>query len=116
MILIQIFLIVGFLVLLVWLITNPSSYQMRALTKIFAILFFIIAIITVIFPDTTNDIAHWFGVARGADLLLYILTMAFIFGMFSSYIQEKRLQKRIVILARKIAIIETDQRNIDKSK
>jgi hypothetical protein len=40
----------------------------------------------------------------------------FIFGMFNSYVSEKRLQKKIVVLARKIAILESNQRNIDSKK
>ena len=110
MILIQLLLVVGFLVVLLWLIANPTSIQMRAWSKILAILFVIVAIIAVIFPNITNDAAHWLGVSRGADLLLYILTMAFIYEMLSLYIQGKRNQKRIVSLTRKIAIIEANQK------
>jgi len=116
MILIQLFLVVGFLAFLLWLIANPSSYQIHAWTKILAILFVIVAILTILFPNITNDIAHSLGVSRGADLLLYILTMAFIFGMFNSYIQEKRLQKRMVLLARRVAINEANQRTNNRFK
>jgi hypothetical protein len=106
MILIQTILIIGFLIFLLKVLANPVSYQLRAWTKILAALFVLIAIVTVSFPNITNTIAHWVGVTRGADLLLYILTLAFIFGMFSSYTREQRLQKRIVLLARKIALLE----------
>jgi hypothetical protein len=114
MILIQVLLIIGFLIFLWWVLSNPSSYQVRAWTKILASLFVLLAILTVIFPDSTNSIAHWVGVGRGADLLLYILTLAFIFVMFNSYIQEKRLQKRIVLLARRLAIIEANMKTNKK--
>jgi hypothetical protein len=113
MILIQLFLIVAFLIFLWWVLANPASYQVHAWTKILATIFVVIAIVTVIFPNSTNSIAHWLGVTRGADLLLYLLTLAFIFAMFNSYMQEKRLQKRIVLLARKIAILEA---NLKKEK
>lgn len=110
MILIQVILITGFLFFLYEVLANPYSYQLRAMTKLLAIGFVFIAIFTVIFPNVTNMIAKDLGVTRGADLLLYLLTLAFIFTIFNAYIQEKRLQKRIVILARKIAIIEANQR------
>lgn len=110
MILIQLILIIGFVVFLLRVLADPASYQLRAWTKILATLFVIAAILSVIFPDATNTIAHRAGVGRGADLLLYLLTLAFIFVMFNSYTQEKRLQKRIVLLARKVAIIEANQR------
>jgi hypothetical protein len=113
MILIQLILIVGFLLFLWQLLANPLSYNVRAWTKILAILFVIIGLVAIAFPNITNKIAHIVGVSTGANLLIYILTLAFIFAMFNSYTNEKRLQKRIVLLARKIAIIEANQRNKD---
>ena len=110
MIAIQIILIAGFLVVLYRVLADPNSYQFRAWTKILAILFVIAAILAVLFPNTTNTIAHWAGVSRGADLLLYLLTVAFILSIFSIYTQEKRQQKRMVILARKLAILEANLR------
>jgi hypothetical protein len=109
MILIQAILVVGFLIFLFRVLSNPSSYQLRAWTKILSIIFVCAAILTVLFPNSTNTVAHWLGVSRGADLLLYLLTLAFIYTIFNGYVQEKRLQKRIVSLARKIAIIEANQ-------
>ena len=114
MILIQVLLIIGFLVFLFRVIANPASYQLRAWMKILSAFFVFVAIVTVVFPNSTNSVAHALGVSRGADLLLYILTLAFIFGTFHSYIQEQQLQKRIVLLARKIAIIEANQRAAKK--
>ena len=108
MILIQLILILGFMVLLYRVLVNPVGYQLRAMTKILAILFIIIAVITVIFPNATNTIAHAVGVSRGADLLLYILTLAFIFAMFNSYIQSKRNQERMVHIVRALAISEAN--------
>jgi hypothetical protein len=112
MILIQIILILAFIVFLFRFLSNPSSYQIRAWTKILAVLFVILAVITVLFPNSTNAVAHWLGISRGADLLLYFLTLVVIFFIFNSYIQEKRLQKKIVILARKIAIMEANHKKI----
>jgi len=108
---IQLILILGFLIFLFRVLANPGSHQLRAWTKIVVILFVLAAILAILFPDTTNTIANWMGVKRGADLLLYLLTLAFIFAIFYGYIQSKRLQKRIVSLARKIAIIEANQKN-----
>ena len=108
MIAIQAVLVVGFVAFLFKVLSNPASYQLRAWTKILAILFVMAAIVTVLFPNSTNTVAHWLGVSRGADLLLYLLTLAFIFSLFNGYTHEKRLQKRIVLLARKVAILEAN--------
>jgi hypothetical protein len=113
---IQIILIISFIVFLFWVLASPNSYKVRAWTKLLTIIFVTAAIVTILFPNSTNRLAHLVGVSRGADLLLYILTLVFIFGMFNSYVSEKRLQKKIVVLARKIAILESNQRNIDSKK
>lgn len=116
MILIQIILIVGFLLLLYRVLANPESYRLSAGIKILAILFVLVAIVTVLFPNSTNALAHKVGVSRGADLLLYLLALAFIFAMFNSYIQGKRQERRIVLLARKIAILEANERKAKDKK
>ena len=35
-------------------------------------LFFALGVFFVLFPETTNKIAHWVGVSRGADLLFFL--------------------------------------------
>ena len=114
MILIQVILITGFLVFLSRILINPRSYQLKAWTKIFAILFALTAILAILLPDTTNHLANWVGVGRGADLLLYLLAVSFIFLILHIYVQEKRQQKEIVLLARKIAIMEANSRKTNQ--
>lgn len=109
MILIQTILIVAFLVILGRFLVNPNSYQMKAWQKIFAIMFFLAAIFSVLLPDDLNTVAHFVGVGRGADLLLYLLTLAFIFLVFHLYIGEKQNQRLLVSLARRVAIIDANQ-------
>jgi hypothetical protein len=108
MIAIQVILIIAFAVFLLRLVTNPNSYQIKAWAKILGVLLVLAAVGAVLFPDSSNTVAHWVGVSRGADLLLYMLTLAFIFVVLNIYISEKQNQRRIVSLARKIAILEAE--------
>jgi hypothetical protein len=108
---IQIVLIVGFVLLLGRFLANPNSYQIKAWKKITGILLVLLAIVAVLFPDTLNHIANWVGVGRGADLLLYLLAIAFIFVVFGQYISSKQEQQRVVQLARKIALLEAEMDN-----
>jgi len=89
-----------------WFLINRNTYKARAWKKIAMIIFTILAVIVVWFPNTSNTIAHKVGVGRGADLLLYLLALAFIFSTLSLYIKHKEDQRHIVILARRIALIE----------
>lgn len=110
MILIQVILILAFALLLIKFLANPNSYQMKAWKKIIGVLFVALAVLAVLFPGALNHVANFFGVGRGADLLLYLLTLAFIFVVFSQYVNAKQEQKRFVKLARKMAIIEARSR------
>jgi heme A synthase len=93
---IQIILVLGFMFFLWWFLSNPTSHQIRAWTKILMLLFTLLAIIGVIFPDATNSLANYMGVKTGANLLLYLLTLAFVFTAISSYLKSKRDEKKLV--------------------
>lgn len=60
----------------------------------------------VLFPEATNKLAHIFGIGRGADLLLYLLALAFIASTLTNYLHQQEQRDAIFRLARKIAIIE----------
>jgi len=109
-ILIQLFLILGFIAILLRFLRSHGTYQARAWKKILGILFTLGGILVVLFPESSNDVAHWVGVSRGADLLLYILTVVFIFVVLSLYVKDKQENQRIVQLARKVAILDAEMR------
>jgi len=106
MIAIQIILVLGFLFLFWRFLSNPGSHQVHAWIKILTFLFTVLAVVAVIFPDTANRLAHAVGVKTGANLLLYVLTLAFIFVVINIYSRGKEDERRRVILVRKIALLE----------
>ena len=103
---IKVLLIAAFSLLLWRFLTNPFSSQVRAGKKIVGVIFTLIGIFVIAFPDSSNTVAHVVGVTRGADLLLYLMSIAFIFSGISLYIKEKQDQKRLALLTRKVAILE----------
>lgn len=107
--LIQALLVIAFLIFLIKFIADPNSYRTKAWKKIIGILFVLVAIVAVLVPDMLNKAAHVVGVGRGADLLLYLLTLAFIFTSFNNYASSRQEQKRLVKLARRMAITEANQ-------
>ena len=110
MILIQVILIAGFLWLLIKLLGGPHGSRVNAWKKIIGLGFIVIAISAVLFPEISNKIAHWVGVGRGADLLLYILTLAFIFVCINLYLSDSSRQKKFNKVVRRLAILEANQR------
>lgn len=107
---IQIVLIFGFVSGLLLFLAKQGSYQMNAWMKVFGVLFTIVAIAAIVFPGSLNWLAHQVGVKRGADLLFYLLTMAFIFNVLQSYVRNKQEQRRLAQLVRRVAILEAELR------
>jgi hypothetical protein len=107
---IQIVLVLGFLGVMYWLLSNRESSKGRAWQKLGLISLLFTGILSVLFPNTLNDVAHFLGVGRGADLVLYLLVFAFIAYASIQYIKQKEHDRRIATLVRRIAIIETNER------
>jgi small membrane protein len=101
---IQLLLIFSIMALLVYLLRSRRSAQSRAWVKVGYVVFVFAAVYAVLRPNDTTVVAHWVGVARGTDLMLYALIMAFSFTTLSTYLRFKDLELRYARLARAIAI------------
>jgi hypothetical protein len=101
---IQVLLIVS-VVALFFLLRSRSSAKSRAWVKVCYIGFVFAAVYAILRPNQTTVVAHWLGVARGADLMLYALIIAFIFTTLSTYMRFKDLELRYARLARAVALV-----------
>ena len=61
---------------------------------------------SVIFPDVLTWVANQLGVGRGADLLLYLLMVAFMLVSVVLFRRLADLERKYVMLARALAIRE----------
>jgi len=66
-------------------------------------------VVAVILPDTVTDIANLVGVGRGADLVLYLLVVTFLFTTIGLYLRLSEMHERYVELARQLALHEADR-------
>ena len=101
---IQVLLIGSIVALLVYLLRSRRSSRSKAWVKVGYVLFVLGGIYAVLRPDDTTVVAHWFGVRRGTDLMLYALIMAFSFTTLSTYMRFKDLELRYARLARAVAL------------
>ncbi len=101
---IQVLLIVSVLVLLVYLLRSRASARSKAWVKVGYVLFVIVSIYAIIRPDDTTVVAHWVGVRRGADLITYMLIIAFAFTTLSTYMRFKDIELKYARLARAVAL------------
>ncbi|OBG62731.1 MULTISPECIES: DUF2304 domain-containing protein [unclassified Mycobacterium] len=101
---IQVLLIGSIVALLVYLLRSRRNARSRAWVKVGYVVFVLAGIYAVVRPDDTTVVAHWFGVRRGTDLMLYALIMAFCFTTMSTYMRFKDLELRYARLARAVAL------------
>jgi hypothetical protein len=101
---IQGLLIVAVTALLVFLLRSRGSVQARAWVKVGYVLFVIVAVYAVLRPNDTTVVAHWVGVARGTDLMLYMLIVAFAYTTLNTYLHFRDVELRYARLARAIAL------------
>jgi hypothetical protein len=107
---IKLLLILGLAVVAVSMLRNRNTIRFRAGKKLLLVTFAVLAVLAVAFPDWLNDVARSVGVGRGADLLLYWLTVAFLFVALNTYLKFKDYDTVLTSLSRRIAIDEAMRR------
>jgi small membrane protein len=101
---IQALLIVSVLALLVYLLRSRGSARSKAWVKVGYVVFVIGSIYAILRPDDTTVVANWLGVDRGADLITYMLIIAFAFTTLSAYMRFKDIELKYARLARAVAL------------
>lgn len=101
---IQALLIVSVLALLVYLLRSRGSSRSKAWVKVGYVVFVAVSIYAILRPDDTTVVANWLGVDRGADLITYMLIIAFAFTTLSAYMRFKDIELKYARLARAVAL------------
>lgn len=93
-----------------------GSAQLSAMKKISVGTLAIFAAIAVLLPNSTNTLARSLGVGRGADLLLYTVTIAFLLYVSGEYSRSRKNKAILNRLARNIAIDTANNKASNKDK
>ncbi|HEY2878162.1 DUF2304 domain-containing protein [Nocardioides sp.] len=78
----------------------------RVVWRGFVVIALLAAVVSVGFPNALTWAANQVGVGRGADLLLYVLTVAFMLMSVVLFRRLAELERKYVTLARTLAIRE----------
>ena len=113
MILIQVFLVIGFLLALFWFLSRPGSAQVKAWKRLAVIALLAFSILSVLVPGLTNSAAKSVGVYSGANLLLYVLSVSFVAFVLNQYVHNGDAHERVILLTRKLAILEAQNRRLE---
>jgi len=74
-------------------------------------LFFVVGVFFVLFPETTNDIAHFVGVSKGANLLLYSAILFLLFLILKLYSRLRKIEQKFTELVRNKSLEEAEELN-----
>ena len=86
------------------LIMRGQGTRHQAIRRLGLLVFALLTIAAIAFPDTLTLMANTMGVERGTDLLLYIHVMVFFAYVATRYFREKRQNHNLTVLARQLAL------------
>ena len=87
-----------------WLARFLARGRTQGLARLAAVLAAIGGIVLVIFPDLSVRVAHFVGVTRGVDLVIYLSLVAFGFLWLQQATRVRELESRLTELVRRLAL------------
>ena len=101
------------LLLIVFSIVIVVFYFNRLRTRLLdRLIFFVLAVVAialVVQPEWANELAHYLGVGRGADLLVYVGFSGLAFLWLGLYTRQREMDVRLTDLARRIALLQAEK-------
>lgn len=104
MFLIQILLILFFLFALLKVVGRFRAGDLSSVGMAGWIIFWVLATVVVLLPNSTAYVAKIVGIGRGADLVVYVALAAIFFIIFKLMIRIEMLNRDITKLTRKISL------------
>lgn len=80
---------------------------------VWSLLWFVV-IAVALWPQTTDILATFVGVEKGADLLVYTAVVVLYYLLYRSMVRQERTNKELTDLVRQIAILEA-KKSLKKS-
>ena len=106
LVLFQVLFTVFALVAIVSVIKKKKAGQFGAKGMIFWVLFWFLAIIAVMWPDSTTILANRFGIGRGTDFILYVSVAVIFYLIFKLHIKIEAISRDITKIVRKDSLDE----------
>lgn len=102
--LIKILLLAAIVVVTAMLTRSTAGVRHQAVRRLMLVAFVVLAAVAILFPRLLTQLAQAVGVGRGADLLLYGLTVVFLGYVAASYRRMRQMEQQVTTLARELAL------------
>lgn len=103
---IQYLLVLGVLVIFVAFLRYRRSLMM---SRLGGAVLFAVALLAILFPAATNNVARWLGVGRGADLMLYLASLFFLYVILMLFVRIRKLERDVTLLTRSLAELDLNR-------
>ena len=101
---IKVVLLASVVVVTAMLTRSTAGVRHQAVRRLLLVAFVVLAAMAILFPRLLTQVAQLLGVGRGADLLLYGLTVVFLGYVAASYRRMRQLEQQVTTLARELAL------------
>ena len=98
----------GFLIATGLYLARGKSSRHQAIRRIMFFSFMLVGLSILIFADSWTRFSQFLGVGSSTQLLIYLLTFAFIASTISNFRWRQEQERRIVEIARQIALKKED--------
>lgn len=92
------------------ILKRKSSGLLSLPGAIFWIVLWILALIAVLAPSTTQMLASYFGIGRGTDFVVYVSFAVMFFVLFRLHIKIESIQRDITKVVRKDTLDRVDSK------
>ena len=108
-IVVQIVLVLAVIIVSLALMRGGSNARHLAIRRIMLVLFACVAALSIFFPGLLSQLARFFGIGRGTDLVLYGLIVSFLVFMATTYQRFRHMETTTTKLSRRIALDEVNR-------
>ncbi len=88
-------------------------FRSKVTCRLITAFLFCLAVLLVMLPDLTTDMARALGVGRGTDLLLYIVFFAGVHTFLLLYMRTRKLERKLTDAIRALAIRQATSLDLD---
>jgi hypothetical protein len=89
-----------------WLVFLRRNKMPFHIVTVFGLL--VAGAVAVVAPEAADDVAHFVGVGRGADFVIYVSIVAILFVLVHYYTKFVELQRNVTTLTRELAILRAE--------
>jgi hypothetical protein len=101
---VQTLLIISLIFVLIYLVRSKPNAKQLAFGRLVIIFAVIAGVIVIIAPGLLTDFAHFLGIGRGTDLLVYVLIISFLINAVSNYKKHIEMSRKLTKLARAVSL------------